>query len=85
VLGGREGVFKQTVGASNACAIGGANKAAWAALGNQGETFEDFIARHWDEQKTVEKLNAGYDADMWRMYGEMLPDVAIAEKQIASR
>lgn len=30
VLGAREGVFRQTQGSSNACALGGANKAAYA-------------------------------------------------------
>ncbi|ORY80016.1 hypothetical protein BCR37DRAFT_403210 [Protomyces lactucae-debilis] len=82
VLGGQEGVYRQLVGASNACALGGANKAAWASLRQPQESFEDFVGRKWDEQSSVEKLGVGYDAKTWELYGEMLGDVAAAEALI---
>lgn len=84
VLGSEEGVFRQLTGSSNACALGGANKAAWAILRKQGQTFEQFFTERWDESQWVEKIRDGYEAGTWEEYGHMLGAVKAAEDMIVS-
>lgn len=84
VLGSEDGVYRQLIGSSNACALGGANKAAWAVLRKEGQSFEDFFTERWDESKWVEKIGTGYQQGTWEDYGSMLEAVKTAEDMIVN-
>lgn len=71
VLGGSEGVFKLEIG-GNACALGSAYKAAWGVQRQQGEKFEDFLEKRWDEGSFVRKVAEGYREGIFERYGEAL-------------
>ncbi|QRC90759.1 xylulose kinase [Parastagonospora nodorum SN15] len=71
VLGGTEGVFKLEIG-GNACALGGAYKAAWGVQRQAGEKFEDFLADRWSEESFVRKICDGYREGVFEKYGEAL-------------
>lgn len=86
VLGGSEGVFKLEIG-GNACALGSAYKAAWGVQrSGQGERFEDFLEKRWDEESFVRKVADGYREGVFERYGEAvkglegLEAVAVREK-----
>ncbi|CCG80912.1 Probable D-xylulose kinase A [Taphrina deformans PYCC 5710] len=84
VLGGEDGIYRQLMGASNACALGGANKAAWAMLKKPTETFEEFVSHHWIETESIAKIGTGYQEGVWEEYGKMLEPLKIAEDMIVS-
>ncbi|KAF2399410.1 D-xylulose kinase-like protein [Trichodelitschia bisporula] len=70
VLGGVEGVYRLEVG-GNACALGGAYRAAWGEEGG-GEGFEEWLKGRWEEHKFAAKVGKGYDAERWPVYGDVL-------------
>lgn len=82
VLGSEDGIYRQLEGSSNACALGGANKAAWAILKRTGQSFEDFVGEHWNEEEAIEKLGEGYQKGVWEEYGSLLGAVEEAENLI---
>lgn len=84
VLGSEDGIYRQLTGASNACALGGANKAAWAILKEENQTFEDFVSGHWDEAASLEKIGSGYRKGIWEEYGHLLGAVESAESMIVN-
>ncbi|KAF1995835.1 D-xylulose kinase-like protein [Amniculicola lignicola CBS 123094] len=71
VLGGADGVYKLDIG-GNACALGGAYKAAWGVLRKEKESFEDFLGERWNEEQFVKKIDRGYREGVWERYGEAL-------------
>lgn len=71
VLGGSEGVYKLEIG-GNACALGGAYKAAWGVQRKNGEKFEDFLQARWNEEGFVKKICEGYRKGVFEQYGEAL-------------
>lgn len=71
VLGGSEGGYRLDVG-GNACALGGAYKAAWAIERKGGENFEDYIGERWNESEAIVKVDEGYRKDVFGKYGNIL-------------
>lgn len=71
VLGGAEGVYKLDVG-GNACALGGAYKAAWAMERGPGETFDEMIGKRWKEDGNIQKVDEGYKKGVFERYGNVL-------------
>lgn len=84
VLGGQDGVYRQLTGSSNACAIGAANKAAWATLRKPEQGFEEFVKDSWNEEECIQKVDKGYRNGVWEGYGEFLDGVRHAEDMITS-
>ena len=84
VLGGAEGVYRLDVG-GNACALGAAYKAAWAAGRKEGEGFEEFIGQKWDERRFVRKVAEGYREGVWEKYGVALKGFEAMERRILER
>ncbi|KAF2741517.1 D-xylulose kinase-like protein [Polyplosphaeria fusca] len=80
VLGGSDGVYKLDIG-GNACALGGAYKAAWGVQRKEGEKFEDFLADRWSEEEFVKKICDGYKEGVWERYGEALAGFDAVEKK----
>ncbi|TGZ84585.1 actin-like ATPase domain-containing protein [Ascodesmis nigricans] len=81
VLGGIEGVYKLDIG-GNACALGAAYYATWAAERKEKEGFEDFVAERWDEKNRVEKMGEGYRQGVWEWYGKVLEGFREAEGKV---
>lgn len=81
VLGGVEGVFKLDVG-ENACALGAAYKAVWAAERKPGQTFEDLIGGRWKEDAFVRKIADGYQEGLFEKYGLAVEGFEKMEKHI---
>ena len=79
VLGGVEGVYRLDVG-ENACALGAAYKAVWAAERQEGQTFEELIGARW--KGDVRKVADGYQSGIFERYGGAVEGLAAAEKQI---
>lgn len=71
VLGGIDGVYKLDVG-GNACALGGAYKAAWALERSEGESFDELIGKRWTEDGAIEKVDDGYRKGVFERYGDVL-------------
>lgn len=84
VLGGAEGVYKLDIG-GNACALGAAYFAAWAAERGEKEAFEDFVSERWEEDKRVEKVGEGYKKGVWEWYGKVLEGFKDAEGRVIER
>lgn len=80
VLGGADGVYKLDIG-GNACALGAAYKAAWGVGREQGEKFEDFLEKRWNEEEFVKKICEGYRKGVWERYGEALSGFEAVEKR----
>ena len=95
VLGGAEGVYRLQLG-SNACALGSAYKAVWAAErkvygqgkdgelrgGRDTETFEEMIESRWNEDQFVTKIDDGYREGVFEKYGEALDGFEKMEKAV---
>ena len=81
VLGGAEGVWRLDVGA-NACALGAAYRAAWAAARGAGESFEAFVGARWREEAFAVRVDEGYREGLWERYGEALRGFAEMEKRV---
>jgi xylulokinase len=81
VLGGAEGVWKLDVG-GNACALGGAYKAAWAIERKGQESFEELIGARWHETEAVVKVDQGYRPEVWAKYGKILNAFEEMEKTV---
>ena len=67
---GSKGIYRQQ--SSNACAMGGANKAAYAIRRRENESFEEFVKARW-KQDSIERLNDGYVPGVWESYGLLVP------------
>lgn len=83
VLGGFEGIYKLDIG-SNACALGAAYYAAWALERTSGESFEDYVASRWDEEKQVKRIGDAYKQGIWEEYGEVLKGFRLVEEEISA-
>jgi xylulokinase len=59
VLGGSDGIFKLDMG-ENACALGAAYKTVWSLEQNKNETFDELIARRWEESDFMGRIADGY-------------------------
>ncbi|EGC46116.1 D-xylulose kinase [Histoplasma capsulatum var. duboisii H88] len=81
VLGGVEGVYKLDVG-ENACALGAAYKAAWALERAPNQTFEDLIGKRWKEEEFAEKIDEGYQLELFERFGKAVEGFEMMEKQI---
>lgn len=81
ILGGVEGVYRLDVG-GNACALGSAYKAVWAAERKPGETFEELIENRWREDESVEWVAGGYQAKLYEKYGMGLEALEAVEKNV---
>ena len=81
VLGSAEGVYKLDVG-GNACALGAAYKAVWGCERQGNETFEELIAKRWDEDSFVKKICDGYREGVWEKYGEALKGFEEMERRV---
>jgi len=81
ILGGVEGVYRLDVG-GNACALGSAYNAVWAAERKPGETFEELIESRWKEDEFVERVAEGYQADLYEKYGMGVEALAAVEKEV---
>ena len=73
VLGGVEGVYRLDVG-ENACALGAAYKAVWAAERKEGQTFEQLIGSRWKEENFVKRIADGYQKGIFERYGEYISE-----------
>lgn len=73
VLGGVEGVYRLDVG-ENACALGAAYKAVWAAERKEGQTFEQLIGSRWKEENFVKRIADGYQRGIFERYGECISE-----------
>ena len=71
VLGGVEGVYRLDVG-ENACALGAAYKAVWAAERKEGQTFEQLIGSRWKKENFVKRVADGYQSGIFERYGEYI-------------
>ena len=71
VLGGVEGVYRLDVG-ENACALGAAYKAVWAAERKEGQTFEQLVGSRWTEEDFVKRIADGYQSGIFERYGEYI-------------
>ena len=49
---------------------------------NAGETFEDLIAKRWDEAGFIEKIDNGYREGVWERYGEAVEGLDMVEKRV---
>jgi xylulokinase len=81
VLGGAEGIYKLDIG-GNACALGAAYKACWGVERGQGETFEEFVGKRWNEEAFVKRITDGYRKGVWEKYGEALKGFEEMEKEV---
>jgi len=81
VLGGAEGVYRLDIG-GNACALGAAYKAVWVTEREEGETFEELVAKRWTEDDFVVKVDKGYRKGLWERYGQASEGFAIMEKVV---
>ncbi|KKZ63471.1 D-xylulose kinase A [[Emmonsia] crescens] len=81
VLGGVEGVYKLDVG-ENACALGAAYKAVWALERAPNQTFEDLIGKRWKEEEFAEKIDEGYQPDLFGRFGKAVEGFEMMEKHI---
>ena len=81
VLGGIEGVFRLDVG-ENACALGAAYKAVWAAERKEGETFEQLIGGRWKEEAFVKRIANGYQKGIFERYAGAVEGLAAAEREV---
>ena len=84
VLGGAEGIYKLDMG-SDACALGAAYKAVWAAERKEDEKFEDLIGARWKEDDFIEKIAPGYQKGVFEKYGEVLEGFDKMEKEVVAR
>ena len=83
VLGGSEGVWKLDVG-DNACALGAAYKAVWAAERKGPETFEQLIGARWDEDAFATKVGDGYNKAAFELYEQGLEGFERMEQDVLS-
>jgi len=81
ILGGVEGVYRLDVG-GNACALGSAYKAVWAAERKPDENFEELIESRWREDEFVERVAEGYQADLYEKYGLAVEALDAVEKEV---
>ncbi|KAL8789243.1 MAG: hypothetical protein Q9195_006889 [Heterodermia aff. obscurata] len=81
VLGGVEGVYRLDVG-DNACALGAAYKAVWAAERREGETFEQLIGSRWKEGNFAKRIADGYQRGVFERYAKGVEGLAAAEREI---
>ena len=81
VLGGVEGVYRLEIG-DNACALGAAYKAVWAAERKEGETFEQLIGSRWKEENFAKRIADGYRSGIFERYAKGVEGLAAAEKEI---
>lgn len=81
VLGGVEGVYRLDVG-ENACALGAAYKAVWAAEREEGQTFEQLIGARWKEGDFVKKIADGYQSGIFERYALAVEGLAAVEKEV---
>ena len=81
VLGGSEGVYRLDFG-ENACALGAACKAVWAAERKEGQAFEDLIGERWHEDEFVEKIAEGYQQGVWERYGVAVEGFGAMERMV---
>ncbi|KAI0481236.1 actin-like ATPase domain-containing protein [Xylariaceae sp. FL0804] len=83
VLGGADGVYRLDRG-GNACALGGAYKALWAAERDvaRDETFDELIGRRWREGEAVQKVDEGYRPATWARYGAVLGAFEDMERRV---
>ncbi|EDN08167.1 hypothetical protein HCAG_04677 [Histoplasma mississippiense (nom. inval.)] len=81
VIGGVEGVYKLDVG-ENACALGAAYKAVWAMERAPNQTFEDLIGKRWKEEEFAEKIDEGYQPELFERFGKAVEGFEMMEKQI---
>lgn len=81
VLGGWEGVYRLDVG-ENACALGAAYKAVWAAERAPGQSFEDLIESRWKEEEFVEKIAEGYQKGIFERYAAAVEGLSLVEKEV---
>ncbi|WBW75039.1 xylulose kinase Xks1 [Schizosaccharomyces osmophilus] len=65
-------VYRLKQGASNACAIGGAVKAAYA-MNKQKLSFDDFVLQSWDEDEKVELVKSKPEKSVYDIFGQLLP------------
>ena len=47
-----------------------------------GETFEDLIAKRWDEAGFIEKIDVGYHEGVWERYAEAVEGLELVEKRV---
>ncbi|BFZ56627.1 hypothetical protein PYCC9005_003674 [Savitreella phatthalungensis] len=84
VLGGETGVWRQKGGVSaNACALGGACKAAWAYVQPQID-FDQFVRLRWHPESAVDKLHSGYQQDLYQAYTQLITPLTAAQAQIVT-
>ncbi|KAI1433111.1 xylulose kinase-like protein [Xylaria sp. CBS 124048] len=84
VLGGAEGVYRLDVG-GNACALGGAYKALWACERREKEqSFDELIGARWKEEGNVQKIDDGYRAEAYGLYGNVLSAFEEVEDRVLS-
>lgn len=81
VLGGVEGVYRLDVG-ENACALGAAYKAVWAAERQPGETFEQLIGARWREEEFVKRIADGYQKGVFEQYAGAVEGLAAVEREV---
>ena len=81
ILGGVEGIYRLDVG-GNACALGSAYKAVWAAERKPGETFEQLIGSRWREDDFVKKVATGYQAGLYEEYAKGVEALNAVEKDV---
>ena len=81
VLGGVEGIYRLDVG-ENACALGAAYKAVWAAERIEGQTFEQLIGDRWREEDFIKKIADGHQSGIFERYEEAVEGLALAEKEV---
>ncbi|EPY49860.1 xylulose kinase [Schizosaccharomyces cryophilus OY26] len=72
-------VYRLKQGASNACAIGGAVKAAYA-MNQQNLSFDEFVQQSWDENKKIELIRSMPEKSIYDIYGRLLPYLAEAQE-----
>jgi len=81
VLGGVEGVYRLDVG-ENACALGAAYKAVWAAERRRGETFEQLVGGRWREGEFVKRVAEGYQRGVFERYAAAVEGLAAVEREV---
>ncbi|EPX71971.1 xylulose kinase [Schizosaccharomyces octosporus yFS286] len=72
-------VYRLKQGASNACAIGGAVKAAYA-MNAQKLSFDDFVLKSWDEEKKVELVKSKPEKSVYDTFGKLMPYLEQAQE-----
>jgi xylulokinase len=80
VLGGSEGLYRLDIG-GNACALGAAHRAVWGCERADDEGFEEFIAKRWEEEGFVKRIDVGYRKGIWERYGDALKGFEMLEQQ----